>query len=525
VNDEPVPDHYARSIRSMAKGTTITLVGTGATYLFSFLSRVVVAKAYSHSDWGEFNIGVALASLVSTVALLGLQQSITRSIPTYLDVDERRSVITWAVIYSVVVGAVATAIMYLLAPQMAAGFHNASLTIVFQILSVSVGFTVVATVLAGVFRGFEDVLANAVFVQVLQPLLFLGLMVFGLTVGLGFRNFKGVLEAYTIGWAVAGFGLGIYTLGRLPRYMPGFRFRRQLPKRDFWTYSISLWGVSSLSFVTAYFDTIILGIFWPATTVGQYSVAMTLARVFLLANATTAFIFLPITASHAREKRYDTIQGTFVAATRWIVLLVFPLFLLFVFDPSLSIRAVFGVYFVPASPFLVIIGTAGFLSIAVGPVNAALAGIGYSRLLLISTGLSAALNVGLSLTLIPKFAGQGASYAWGVSRLAYPLPGIIFLYRDYKITAFSRSFLRPLLVATAVGAPLFVWLSFYHFPYWSVVPFYFVGTALFVGAILVTRGIDPSDFLLLKSAERWLGRDLGGVRHWLERFTVVPGGE
>ncbi len=503
----------------MAKGTTITIAATAGTYLFSFVGRVAVARIFTNDHWGEFNIGIALVSLVATVALLGFQQSISRSVSYETDEREREAVIGWSVILSVVIGAAATTALFLLARPLAAAFNNVALVQVFQVLSFTVGFTIVATILAAVFRGFEDVTPNAIFVLVAQPLLFFILLFLSLAVGGGFF---GLLLTYTLAWAAAAAGILVYTAIRLPRHIRHVRLSWRLPNKEFWTLSVSLWGVTSLAYVTAYFDTLILGLYWPAATVGYYSAAMVLARVFLLASGVTTFIFLPVVARLSREKHIPAIRNTFVASARWVTALAFPLFLLFVFDPTLSMRAVFGSDFLPAAPFLVTLAAAGFLAIVVGPVNATLAGFGYARVLLLTTGFSALLNVILSLALIPTYGAQGASVAWAVARGAYPALGLFALYRAHSISPFARSYLRPLLLASVIGAPVFVGLSFLHLPFWTVIPLYFAAAGLFLWAVVATRGADPSDLLIIESVERYLGRPLPRVRQLLQRAMVVP---
>ncbi len=507
------PDPFARSVRSIAKGTTIGLVGTLSFYVFTFISRVVIARTYTQAHWGEFNVGVSLVGLLSTVSLLGFQQALARELSFESDPEERQAIVGGTILVAIALGAITSAAMYFDAGFFASLFHDPALVPVFEILALSVGFNIVAAVLASIHQGFQNVLPNAAFVLIANPALFVGVLLIALFANSGFN---GLVLAYTASWMITTVALGAYTIVRLPRHLPGFSWPRRLPRSRFWHLAISLWGVNSLAYVTAYFDTLYLAAHYPATTVGLYSAAMTLARVFLLANGVTTFIFLPVVAGLHRDGQFETIRRVFVALNRWVVTVTLPLFLLFVLDPSLSIRAVFGRPFVDASLPLVILSVGVFLSVAVGPVNATMAGLGAGRTLLLTTGISAALNLILSVALIPTYGAVGAAVAWSVARAAYPLTGALVLYREHRITVWRSTFYRPLAVALAAGVPIFAAANLVFLPFWAVVPLYFLGAALFVGAVLGTRAVDPGDLLLLSGVERVLGRPIP----WLRRLFV-----
>ncbi len=506
------PDPFARSVRSLAKGTTIGLVGTLSFYLFTFVSRVVVARTYTQTHWGEFNIGVSLVGLLSTISLLGFQQALARELSFESDPEEQRAIVGGTILVAIALGAITSATMYLDAGFFASLFHDPGLVPVFELLSLSVGFNIVAAVLASIHQGFQNVLPNAVFVLIANPALFVGVLLISLFANSGFN---GLVLAYTVSWMITTLALGAYTIVRLPRHLPGFSWPRRLPRSRFWHLAVSLWGVNSLAYVTAYFDTLYLAAHYPAATVGLYSAAMTLARVFLLANGITTFIFLPVVAGLHRDGQFDTIRRVFVALNRWVVTVTLPLFFLFALDPSLSIRAVFGRSFVDASLPLGVLSAGVFLAVAVGPVNATLAGLGAGRMLLLTTGVSAALNLTLSIALIPTYGAVGAAVAWSVARAAYPLSGALVLYRQHEITVWRSTFYRPRAGAPAVGVPIFAAANLVFLPYWTVVPLYFLGAAVFLGAILGTRAVDQGDLLLVSGIERALGRPIPWLRRLL----------
>jgi O-antigen/teichoic acid export membrane protein len=321
-------------------------------------------------------------------------------------------------------------------------------------------------------------------------------------------------------------GIVLYTLFKLPPLLP----HAPIPDRPItglFGLSIALWGVTTMQFVTAYADTLILGVFRPESTVGIYSAAMTLGRLILAGNGALTFIFLPVASRLHRDNDMESLRRVFVTSTRWVLVITYPLFLLFVLLPTVSITAVYGSGYTAGSTALAIITVGAFLSVIVGPVNSCLAGLGMTRQLLMTTVISAGTNVILSFSLIPSYGLLGGAAAWAIARALYPGSGLLGLWVAQRITPFRRSLVAPLGVALAVGVPIFYVLSLVHVPYWAAYPLFFVGVGIFVLAVLITRSIDEGDMVAFRHLEQIVGRSFPRLRRLLERGlpTGVIGAE
>ena len=508
---------------SIGRGTTWMAIGSFLFLIFGFFGRLGVARIVSVGAWGLFNIGISLAGFLSIVALLGLPQATARALSFERDPWVRRAVVRQSLFFTSLDAAGVSIAVYLFAPALARVFSPASvgsLTQVFELFSVLVGFTLMSSYLSALFQGFERAQPNAWFTQILGPGLFVAFLAlsFGLRLG-----FTGVLVAYVAAAAIAFVALLLYTLARLP---PVFTrptgpppLKISVPP-DFWRLSLSLWGVSSLAFIMTFADTLILAVFWPATTVGLYSAATTFARLFLLVNGALAYIFLPVTARLARGKAFRVIEWTYVTSTRWIVALGIPLLFLFVFLPGQSLRELFGGSYKAAALPLQILTLGAFASVAVGPVNACLAGLARSRTLLITSVVPAGANLLLSFTLIPRYGAMGAAVAWTVARLANTGFGALALAWGNGISAFRRPLTLPLAVTFAIGIPVFAGMALLQVPGWSIFPLAIGSFGLFLGASLVTRSLNRGDLLIVRAGERVLGRSLPTVRRFLERYMA-----
>jgi len=509
-----VPDTSA--IDSLGRGTIVMTFGTMALLLLNFIGRVYTARNLSVAEFGDFNLGLAFAGLLALVALVGLHQAMARTIAETRDATVRRKVIRWAAVVTGISATFTSVLVYVFAPQIASLFGGGTgspLTMVFQLFSVTIGLTLLCTFLASIFQGFEDTVPNAWLNQAVQPAAFVVFVVIFLVLHLAL---KGALIAWVLSNVVTFVGLVLYSVRRLPRHLAPGPSARELPT-GLLSLSFAIWGVTTLTFVTAYVDTLILGAFRPETQVGIYSAVMTLARLILVVSAAVTYIFLPVAARLKGLGDMRTLNEMFVTTTRWIMIFTVPIFLVCALLPSNSITTVFGPAYAPGAAALVLITGGALISMVFGPVNAALAGMGATRPLLLSTGISAGANIALSFGLIPTYGLMGAAVAWTVARILYPATAAFAMYADHGIHPFHRSLLRPLAVSLAVGIPLFVAVIFVPHPAWVVFPLYFVGLAVCIGAVLVTRSVMAGDFVACRIAERVLGRPLPRLRRLLER--------
>ena len=455
--------------------------GTMALLLLNFIGRVYTARHLSLEEFGDFNLGLALAGLLALVALVGLHQAMARTIAENPDPAVRRRIIRWAAGITAVTALASSALVYFFAGSIASLFSpgaSAQLTVVFQLFSVTIGLTLLCTFLASIFQGFEDTVPNAWLNQAVQPAAFVVFVVIFFAFHLAL---EGALLAWVISNVVTFVGLIVYSLRRLPHHLPSGRAAGELPS-GLLSLSFALWGVTTLTYVTAYIDTLILGAFRPETQVGIYSAMMTLARLILVVSAAVTYIFLPVAARLKGLGDMDTLGKMFVTTTRWIMVFTLPILFLFVILPTDSITTVFGASYTPGAAALVLITVGALISVIFGPVNAALAGMGATRPLLISTGISAGANVALSFALIPTFGLMGAAVAWTVARILYPATAAGALYSAERIHPFHSSLLRPLAVSLAIGVPLFIAVLLVPHPAWLVFPLYFVGLAICLGS-------------------------------------------
>ena len=519
------PLHEA--LESVSKGTAVLVVAILTFLALSLLGRELVARALTVEDFGEFNLGVSFTTLLSLVSLLGLNQALARMLAWENDAGTRRTLIRWSIGVSAVLSVVGSAAVFFAAPALGDLFHNPESANVFRILAVSVGFGAITPVFAAIFQGFHNVVPNALFNQILNPLLF---VIFAFLLIRADLGLTAALVAYVVADAVAFAGIVVYTWRRLPTLVPPGPGRPRRPPSALWVLTASLWGVSSLGYLTGYTDTIVLGVFRSAQAVGYYSTSITLSRVLLVAAQSLTYIYLPMTARLHRLGAYASLRSTYLTTTRWVLALTFPLFFMFFFAPDLTIRTLFGAKYEPAAFSLQILGLAAFASNLAGPVSACLGGVGMARTQLWTSGTSAVTNLALSLSLIPVLGIVGATVAWAIARMLYPGLGLAALHRSYGISPFRRALLLPLALTLLVGAPVFALAEALRAPDWTIVPLFFFGSGLYLFWLVASRSLLQGDLVPLSMVERVLRRQFPRLRRALENriapdpYGVPPSG-
>jgi O-antigen/teichoic acid export membrane protein len=514
-------DQGLDALHAIGRGTSVLVVGTVMLFLLSFVGRVYTARYLSVAQFGAFNLSLALTGLLSLVALVGLHQASARAIAHTADPALRRRIIRTAAVVTAVAAVITSSLVWFLAGPLASLFGaspDGPLAEAFELMAVTIGFTLGCTFLAAIFQGFEKAGPNAIFNQIVQPAAF---VVFVYLFFHFHLQFTGAILAWTLANAVAFVAILAYTLRRLPELLPAGPTADSLP-RGMLSMSLALWGVSTLSYVTAYFDTLLLGVFHTQADVGIYSAALTMGRLLLAANGALTYIYLPVVARLQREGDLEAVRSTYVTSTRWILLVTVPLFLLFAALPVDSMTAVYGPAYASGYLALAIVTGGSLISVALGPVNSALAGLGRTGWLLFATVFSAAIDVTLSFGLIPAFSVLGAAVAWTVARVAYPAGGVVGLYRSHGVSSAHRALLLPLGVTLAVGLPLFWFVGRLGAPSWIVFPLYPVGLGIYFAATALTRSFQKGDMVILHALERILGRPLPTIERFLSNFMPTP---
>ena len=516
-----VPDTSEQTrdgLKSVTRGTLVMILGTLGSIAFTFISRVILVRKLTVASWGTFSLGLTIVGLLSALATLGLPQAVARNLAFVSSPAERHAIIRSAFRYLLPVTAGVSIALFVFAFYLGPAYHDPQLSITLEYFAGVVALGVPATLIAAIFQGFEDALPNAVFVQVLNPALFIVfLLATEAFLPLG-QQFVGALAAYLVAdVAILALILAYYQL-RIPRILP-----RAAPTPGYGgrliAFALPLLVVGVLTSVSGSADTLILGIIDRAE-VGYYTATLSLARLLGLGLSSVGYIFLPVAARYLGNRDQSSLKLTYATATKWTLVVAFPLFFVFFFFPGSSLGFVYGSSYSTTVLPLRIVVLGGFVSSLFGPASAAQIAFGRTQMVLLNTVVAAAADVGLSFALIPAHGSVGAAIAWSVSSVLFPLLSTIELGLLEGLHPFERHYLVPLAV-TGIPLALLFGLVPFHPAYWMLPAIAIAIALLFFVIVLGTRSIDRGDRLLLEALEQFLGRPLPVVRK-VGRWILGP---
>jgi O-antigen/teichoic acid export membrane protein len=508
VEEAETPDLKA-GLSTVTRGTLFLVVATLLLVLFNFVARVLLVRGLSTVDWTDYSVGFTLSLVLSALGTLGLPNAVARSLPYSSSDDERRTIVRTA-LWGGVAAALAVGIgLWFLGPWIGEALGSSAIGFGVRLFAIAIAATIVATILASVFQGYADVTPNALFVQILDPALFVVLLLAAVAIPSIGLTYVSALVAYAIANVLALVAIAVYTVRRLPHRLPPGRGSPEAGRRLF-RFAAPLFVVGAMSSLAGSGDTLVLAVYHTAQ-VGAYSASITLARLVQIGISAASYIFLPVAARFYRRDDPRSVRLTYATVTKWMVLFSLPLFCLFVFLAGPSLEFVYGPKYGSVVLPLEITVFGSFLVTVLGPASTTQLALGRGRALAINSVVSGLADVGLALVLVPRYGDVGAAIAWasaGVLFAALCLAGIV---AENGTHPFHRHFLLP-LGATALPVLLGL-LAFASGIRWWLLPPIGLGIAgLFVIAVVATRSVDDGDRLLLGAIEGLLGIRLPLVR-------------
>jgi O-antigen/teichoic acid export membrane protein len=511
-------DELRGGLTIVTRGTLLVFVSAICLVALTFVSRVLLVRSPS-ADWNAFSLELTFASLLTAAGNLGLPNSVARSLPHAATDAERRTIVRTAIAATAGSAVLIALTLWLLAPQLATRLGIPALHVGLEFFSIAIAATLVAGAFSAIFRGYADVVPYALFLQVVNPGLFVVFLLAALLLPARGISYTYALAAYALANAATLAALVVYALRRLPRHLPSGPHAPEARGRLFrFTAPLFIAGVMITLAGTG--DTVVLGIYHPAE-VGTYTASLTLARLIAVGIGSMSYIFLPVATRFLRRANPLAVRVTYATVTKWLLTFSMPLFFLFDFIPGRSLGLVFGSAYSTVVVPLQITVAGAFVATILGPGSTTQIAYGRVRLLAINSVVAGVVDVGLALALVPAHGYDGAAVAWGLSTLLYAALCLGELMAFDGIRLFGRHFVVP-LVATSIPFAVLLLVLRTRIPEWTLPPLGLAMAAVFVLAVFVTRSIDEGDRTLLGAIEDLIGRQVPFVRR-LARWAGVRG--
>lgn len=140
-----------QSLQKIVKGTGIVFLGTIIGMFLGFVSRVIVIRYITLSEYGIFSLAVTLMNIFATIAALGLQEGVARYIAYFRGkVEERKvkSTILSSIKISLATSVIFSSALFLLADTIATDiYHTPELSKPLKVFSALIPFTVLMSII------------------------------------------------------------------------------------------------------------------------------------------------------------------------------------------------------------------------------------------------------------------------------------------------------------------------------------------------------------------------------------------
>ena len=509
-----------QSLQKIAKGTGIIFIGTIIGMLLGFIGRIILVRYTTQTEYGIYCLALVVISIFVTISTLGLSEGSTRYIAYFRGKNEEgkvRGVISSSIKIALVASISLATISFFTSDFISTGiFHTLELSTPLKIFSIAIPFTVLINVFIAIFRGFDRVDAQVYFNNILRPVLYLLFLIAVVSFGL---SFLGVVYAYVLSIATTCVVFVIYLMKKYPLSIRSGSSVTNPMTKELLFFSVPLLAVSMLWMVMSWTDTLMLGYFKTPDVVGVYNAALPLAGLLSMTLSSMNFIYIPIISQLYSKNLINELKRSYIILTKWIFLMTLPIFFVLFLFPDVVLNLLFGSRYLGASVALQVLAFGFFLNISLGFTGNTLLVLGKSKFLMLSSLISAIINIILNMVLIPPMGIIGASIASAFSLIVVKILNLIKLYRFFELHPFVKNYLKITGLFVMFLFVFYILRNLVIMSFWMFMALFSMFLVAYVLSVLFTKSFDEEDIMILLTIEKRLGIDLAPIKRILKRFV------
>lgn len=389
-------------------GLKISLTG------FSFLISLILARSLGAAEYGVYVFILAWVNFLCILVLAGLDNVVIRE----LAAGQAQS--AWGVVrgllrWSNQVVLVLSVTIGLLAAVTAAGFArqvNWPQLPVFLIALTLLPLLALTRIRQAAMQGLQHVVAGQLPEAVIQPAIFIGLIVASHSLlGWALRA-RTAVALYAI---AAGIALLVGAVVLHLSIPPRSKLATPIYRPSEWIASaLPLLLVNGMNVINTQAPILLLGTIKGAQTAGLYAIASRVADLIAFGLISVNLALAPVAARLWTQRDISRLQQIVTKSVRAALIFTLPVAaVLIVFGERLL--SAFGPEFPGGQPGVVILVIGQTVNVGMGPVALLLVMTGHEREFAMAIGVSAFLNLVLNLTMIPFWGLAGAALAVTIS--------------------------------------------------------------------------------------------------------------
>jgi O-antigen/teichoic acid export membrane protein len=508
-----------QSLQKIAKGTGIVFIGTIIGMLLGFVSRIIIVRYITQSEYGIYCLALVIISIFATISTLGLQEGSTRYIAYFRGKKEEgkvRGVISSSIKIAIIASISLASVSFFISDFISTSiFHTPALSTPIKIFSIAIPFTVLINVFISIFRGFDRVDARVYFQDIFRPVLYLLFLIAVILFGLSFLS---VVYAYLASIAVTCIAFVIYMMKKPPLSIGKNSVTNPMTK-ELLFFSVPLLAVSMLMMVMSWTDTLMLGYFKTPDVVGVYNAALPLAHLLPMVLTSLGFLYTPIVSSLYGKNQMEELGRSYAISTKWCFIGTLPIFFVLFLFPDVVLNLLFGSRYIGAAVALQILAFGFFLNPATGPNYHTLIAMGKTKIIMQTFLISGVINIILNIALIPLLGIVGAAIA-SASALAIATTMLsVKLYQFSRIHPLTKNYLKPVIISIIVIFIIYIVAkNFLIFTFWTLLVLFVLFLLIYALLLLLTKSFDNEDVMILLEIEKRSGMNLTFIKRFLKKF-------
>lgn len=376
---------------------------------------LVLARVLGPEEYGVYAVVLALVLIVSIPSSMGLPNYVVREVARAQHLgqpDRTRGIVASAVRLALLVSLILVGLMLMWAFL---GQRGDSYRATLLVGAVLVPVMALLQIVAGALRGLDQVTRGLVLALTLRMGIFLGLLLTYLVV------VGAPTSALAMRLHLAGGGLALgYAAYSWFRFRPAGGEARSVSfgVKEMLASSGVLGLVAGASNLNSNLDVIMLGALTNAETAGTYKLASTGALATVAGLQAVNMVMMPRFA-RLRDDDREALQELAARSVRYILITTLPVSILLTLLGRPLIGFVFGPEYSDSYLPMVILIVGQLVSAALGSVIALLNMTGHEVATLRGVLLGTAVNVVLSLALIPRMGAVGAAIATATTLVSW----------------------------------------------------------------------------------------------------------
>ena len=408
-----------------------TLKAGSAVVAFAF--SLFIARRFSYEESGYFFLGLAIATVASTICRLGLDQTVTRIVAgdmEYQDWGNIKLLYRKSMLMCLLFSLGITILITLTSNKISETFFGLKFAGFLVAFAAAVPAITISCLHSRFFQGVRNVIGLQLYQNTLPSIFAMAILLSMTTVGS--QTITAINMAWILTmcfWCTALFAAlhWNFTLAqhinskshqeRLCQNKPqqcAIDKTGKLTLTSLLTTSSSLWLISILAIADKWFGQIVIGIYCDPSEVAFFTIALRAALLVTLVLEAVNSNSFPTFAALYRQNKLTKLKASAIQSS-WLGLGMGLPVTLIIFAFAEQFMTFFGAQYAAGANILRCIAIGQLINVSTGSVGGLLIATGNQNAMLKNTVISAGMFVGLSILLVPLWGGMGAAIASSVS--------------------------------------------------------------------------------------------------------------